>query len=99
MNVYQILKIPVISEKGLAQARQGKYLFRVAVGATKKEIAKAVEAVYKGVKVAGVNVLRTPAEVVRWRTPKKRPVKARRSGEKKALVTLAEGKIEIFEEK
>ena len=99
MNVYQIIKSPVISEKSLMQAHQGKYLFQVAVEATKKEIAKAVETVYKGVKVAQVAVLRTPVKVVRWKTKKRRPVSSVREAGKRALVTLSEGKIETFEEK
>lgn len=98
MNVYQILKGSVVSEKSLAQAHQGKYLFRVAKEATKKEIAVAVETIYKGVKVGGVAVLHTPVKVVRWKTKKRRPVSSVREAGKRALVTLSEGKIEIFEE-
>lgn len=99
MNIYQILKGPVVSEKSLAQAKQGKYLFQIAKEATKKEVAAAVEAVYKGVKVGGVTVLHTPVRVVKWKTKKRRPVSSVREAGKRALVSLSEGKIEIFEEK
>ena len=99
MNIYQVLKKPIVSEKGYAQARSGKYFFEVSPEATKGEIVKAVEAVYKGTKVAKVAISRSPAKEVRWRTPKKRPVKAFKSEKKKALITLSEGKIEFFEEK
>ncbi|MEX0587463.1 MAG: 50S ribosomal protein L23 [Patescibacteria group bacterium] len=99
MNIYQVLKKPIVSEKGYAQARAGKYLFEVSPDATKGEIAKAIETVYKGTKVSKVAISRSPAKETRWRTPKKRPVRSFQSGKKKALVTLSEGKIEFFAEK
>ena len=99
MNIYQVLKKPVVSEKGYAQARQGKYLFEIAPQATKKDVAAAVELLHKGTKVAKVAIIRTPGKETRWRTPKKRPVRAEQSAVKKALVTLSEGKIEFFKEK
>lgn len=99
MNIYQVLKKPIVSEKGYAQARTGKYLFEVSPEATKEEVAKAVETVYKGTKVTKVAIMRSPAKEVRWRTPRKRPVRVLRNGKKKALITLSEGKIEFFEEK
>jgi large subunit ribosomal protein L23 len=99
MNLYQVIKRPVVSEKGYAQARSGKYLFEIFPQATKEDVASAVEALYKGTKVSKVAIIRSPEKETRWKTPKKRPVKAKRSGMKKALVTLSEGKIEFFEEK
>jgi large subunit ribosomal protein L23 len=99
MNIYQVLKKPVVSEKGYAQARQGKYLFEITSPATKKDVAAAVETLYKGTKVAKVAILRNPGKETRWRTATKRPVRGEQSGVKKALVTLSEGKIEFFEEK
>lgn len=99
MNLYQVIKKPVVSEKGYAQARQGKYLFQISPQATKGDVAGAVEALFKGTKVSKVAIIRSPEKEVRWRTAKKRPVKSTRSGMKKALVTLSQGKIEFFEEK
>ena len=99
MNLYQVIKRQVVSEKGYAQARVGKYLLEISPQAAKEDVAKAVEALYKGTKVAKVAIIRSPGKETRWKTPKKRPVKAERSGMKKALVTLSEGKIEFFEEK
>ncbi len=99
MNVYQVVKRPLVTEKSFALAAKGKYTFKVAKEATKKEIGKAVELLYKGVKVSEVRVAYLPGKKVLWRTRGRRPIEGQRSGLKKALVTLSEGKIEVFEKK
>jgi len=43
IHVYDIIKTPVITEKGSKQADMGKYFFRVHSSATKLDIKKAVE--------------------------------------------------------
>ena len=43
---------PIITEASMDCLRQGKYTFKVAKTANKIEIAKAVETLFKGVKVA-----------------------------------------------
>ena len=52
-----IILAPVITEKSMAAAREKKYTFKVAKGANKIEIAKAVEAIFDGVKVEKVNTI------------------------------------------
>ena len=56
MNARDIILAPVITEKAVSQLSEKKYTFRVANGANKIEIAKAVEEIF-GVKVAKVNTI------------------------------------------
>ena len=56
MNARDIILAPVITEKSVAALSEKKYTFRVADGANKIEIAKAVEEIF-GVKVAKVNTI------------------------------------------
>jgi large subunit ribosomal protein L23 len=92
MNIYEIIKRPIVTEKAtIAQARNG-YAFEVARKATKHEIKVAVEKAFK-VKVEQVNVLNVPGKTKRMG---KRMVKG--SPWKKAFVTLEPGnKIQLFE--
>ena len=87
-----ILK-PVITERSMDGIADKKYTFKVAVDATKPEIAHAVEELF-GVKVADVNTINMK------RKPKRLRYKAGYTAEwKKAIVTLtADSKtIEFFE--
>ncbi|MBQ8746839.1 MAG: 50S ribosomal protein L23 [Clostridia bacterium] len=87
-----ILK-PVITEQSMDGLADKKYTFKVAVDATKPEIAKAVEELF-GVKVAAVNTINMK------RKPKRLRYKVGYTAEwKKAVVTLtADSKtIEFFE--
>jgi large subunit ribosomal protein L23 len=83
---YMIVRAPLLSEKGsdLGEAHN-QYFFRVAVGANKIEIKRAVEKLYK-VKVAEVRTMRMLG---------KRKLLRRKVGYrpdwKKAIVTLKEG--------
>ncbi len=53
-DVYQVIRRPVITEKGLgAKETEGTLVFEVAPGATKTEVKQAVETLFK-VKVEGV---------------------------------------------
>ena len=54
---YDIILKPVITEKSMEMLTQGKYTFKVAKDSNKIEIAKAVEALFPGVKVAKVNTV------------------------------------------
>ena len=56
MNARDVILAPVITEKSVAAMSDKKYTFRVANGANKIEIAKAVEEIF-GVKVAKVNTI------------------------------------------
>ncbi len=56
MNARDIILAPVVTEKAVAALQQKKYTFRVAKGANKIEIGKAVEEIF-GVRVAKVNTI------------------------------------------
>ena len=59
---YQIIRRPVITEKGLAvKENQGTLVFQVAPGATKTEIKEAVQAIFK-VKVDSVRTANFPGK-------------------------------------
>ncbi|HIE12628.1 MAG TPA: 50S ribosomal protein L23 [Desulfotomaculum sp.] len=89
---HDILRRPVITEKSMALLAENKYTFFVDPKATKFEIRKAVESIFK-VKVLKVNTMRVKGKVKRVRrAPGRTPER------KKAIVTLQPGdKIEIFE--
>jgi large subunit ribosomal protein L23 len=85
ITCYDIVKAMVRSEKGSALEKEGKYLFRVSTVATKVDVKRAVEEIYK-VKVDAVNTVSVPGKLKR--------VRARAgytSSWKKAIVSLKEG--------
>ena len=94
MNVYDIIRRPVITEQSMENIADKKYVFEVDINANKTEIKAAVEAVF-GVKVAKVNTVRMQGKVKRTGAY---PA-GRRPAYKKAIVTLtADSKtIELFE--
>ena len=94
MNAYDIIRRPVITEQSMADVADKKYVFEVAMAASKTEIKAAVEAIF-GVKVAKVNTLIVNGKVKRTGAY---PA-GKRADIKKAVVTLtADSKtIEFFE--
>jgi len=85
-----VLLAPVISEKSYGLLDENKYTFLVRPDANKTQIKIAVEKVF-GVKVSTVNTLN--------RQGKRKRTKAgygKRPDSKRAIVTLREGRIEIF---
>ena len=85
MSHYDVILTPVITEKSTRLSEVNQVVFRVPRDATKLEIAKAVETLFK-VKVKAVNTLRTRGKMKAWRG------RRYQKGEvKKAIVTLAEG--------
>lgn len=91
-NAYKIIISPLITEKNNDLAAQGKYIFKVDPRAEKIEIGRAVEELFD-VKVKSVNVMNYNGK------PKRagRSMKiGRRADWKKAVVTLAEGSINLF---
>lgn len=64
MNAYDIIKKPVTSEKSYAGIRMKKYGFFVDVNATKTDIKRAVEEIFK-VKVAKVNTVNIKGKLKR----------------------------------
>lgn len=57
MNLYDVIKKPVITEKTMVELEAGKYTFEVDTRAHKLLIKQAVEAAFDGVKVASVNTV------------------------------------------
>ena len=85
MNSYDVILSPVITEKATKLSEANQVVFRVAQAATKPDIAKAVETLFK-VKVKAVNTIRQKGKPKTFRG---RPFV--KSDSKKAIVTLAEG--------
>ena len=57
MNLYDVIKKPVITEKSMVALEAGKYTSEVDTRAHKLLIKQAVEAAFEGVKVASVNTV------------------------------------------
>ena len=83
--LYDLIRAPLITEKSTLVSQHNQVVFRVPMKATKPQIKKAVEALFK-VDVKAVNTSITKGKTKRFRG---RP--GRRSDVKKAFVTLAEG--------
>lgn len=93
MNIYEVLRRPVLTEKTEELREQSKYVFEVDRRATKIMVKQAVESAFN-VQVVDVNIINVPAAMGRYG---RRKVIAR-SAWKKAIVTLAPGdKITFFE--
>ena len=92
MNPYSVLISPIVSEKSGLLDKRGKYTFKVAPSANKRQIANAVETAFK-VDVVSVNTLNMRGKVKNYRgRPSKKP------DWKKAIVTLAPNQtIPIYE--
>ncbi|HLI13305.1 MAG TPA: 50S ribosomal protein L23 [Alphaproteobacteria bacterium] len=84
-RMYEIVRMPVITEKSTRGSEHSQVTFRVPLDATKPEIKAAIEGLFK-VKVKAVNTVHVHGKIKRWRG---RPGK--RSDYKKAIVSLAEG--------
>ena len=82
---YDTLVAPVITEKSTLLSEENKVVFRVPLSATKKDIAEAVEELFK-VKVKAVNTLRLKGKTKRFRG-----IEGKRDDVKKAVVTLEDG--------
>ena len=92
MNVYEVLRRPLVTEKSTRLSEAGKYAFEVDKRASKDQVKLAVEKAFK-VGVIKVNLVSVPGETKRMG---KREVT--RPSWKKAVVTLIEGdKIQFFE--
>ena len=94
MQIDDIIKKPLITEKSMSDAAAGKYTFLVALQAEKKMIRNAVEQRFK-VTVKGITTT-----TVKGRTKKtgRRRTEIVEQPFKKATVTLLKGeKIELFE--
>ncbi|MFZ2096445.1 MAG: 50S ribosomal protein L23 [Anaerolineales bacterium] len=95
-TIYDVLRRPIVTEKSNFQnANLHQYTFEVATYATKGLIKDAIETLFD-VNVVRVNLINvSPKRTRRW---KSRRVMIRRSGYKKAIITLAPGDtIDMFE--
>ncbi len=92
MDAYKIVHTILVTEKGTEMAdRHRQYTFKVAKDANKLQIRAAVEALFD-VKVKAVNVLNRQGKMKRMRSAGY----GKRPDWKKAIVTLAEGQIDIL---
>ena len=93
MKTHQIIKKPLVTEKGtLAQQAANKYFFAVDTRATKQDVCRAVEEIFK-VKVSNVHTMN-----VRGKLKHVGKSFGCASDWKKAVVTLKEGdRIEFLE--
>lgn len=93
MNVYDIIKRPIVTEKSMIEMEENKYTFEVAKNATKPEIKAAIEEIF-GVKVERVNTMN-----MRGKMKRQGVHQGRRPSWKKAIVKLSEDSksIEFFD--
>lgn len=84
-EIYDVIRMPVITEKSTMASENNQVTFKVAMDASKPDIKEAVERLFK-VKVKAVNTLVRKGKIKRFRG-----VKGQQSDFKKAIVTLEEG--------
>jgi len=98
MNIYQIIKKPIISEKSYMLAEKGKYSFIVDRSASKYQIIEAFKKIYS-VDVISINILNLQEKSKTTRT-KKGVFKSVRPKYKKAIISIKKDqKIGDFEAK
>jgi len=90
VEITEILRQGIVTEKTVKLQEQNKYTFKVALRANKIEVRRAVETLFD-VQVVKVNIMRMPGKpkMIRRRGSAPRPVTPREW--KKAIVTLKEG--------
>jgi large subunit ribosomal protein L23 len=95
-TIYDVLRRPLVTEKtNYLNSNLHQYSFEVAGDATKTQVKDAVETLFD-VTVLRVNMVNVPPK--RTRRARSRRVMIRRSGFKKAIVTLSPADtIDIFE--
>ena len=90
LEPYQVLVRPLVTEKGLRRSQHKHYSFEVATGATKDDVKRAIEELFKDVKVLKVRTQNRRGKPRRFRF---------RSGQtkhwKKAIVILDEASKQI----
>jgi len=84
-KVYDVVRTPVVTEKSTIANELGKYVFQVAINATKDEVKSSIEQIF-GVNVTKVNTIKYDGKVKRFRGKI-----GQRPAFKKAIVTLKEG--------
>jgi len=93
MDMYKIVKKPLVTEKGTVMLSEGnRVTFKVHLDANKIEIREAVQ------KIFSVTVMQVNTQVVRGKRKRFGKAMGQTKSWKKAMVQLKEGdKIEIFE--
>jgi len=84
-RLYTLIKSPVLTEKSNNASEHNKVTLNVALDASKPEIKKAVEELFK-VQVKAVNTLRVKGKIKRFKG-----ILGQRNERKKAIITLVEG--------
>ena len=94
IKYYDVILKPVITEKSMNDMSMKKYTFLVHTEATKSQIKEAVEKMFEGTKVKGVNTMNLDGKKRR-----RGMVVGKTAKTKKAIVQLTEDSkdIEIFE--
>ena len=92
VQYYDVILKPLVTEKSMNDMSENKYTFLVHPEANKSMIKEAVEKMFSGVKVKTVNTMNLDGK-------KKRRgyIYGKTAKTKKAIVTLSEGEIEIFQ--
>jgi large subunit ribosomal protein L23 len=85
VEFYDLLRRPIITEKATNASENGAVVFEVAMTATKPEIRRAVEELFK-VKVKGVNTV-----IAKGKTKRFKGKMGKRKDIKKAYVMLEDG--------
>src|SRR5438477_7879801 len=92
IHPYEVLRRPLVTEKSTMLSAVSKYVFAVALGANKPQIAEAVE------KAFNVHVLEVNTMHVRGKVKRMGKSKGTQASWKKAIVTLQPGEqIQVFE--
>ena len=85
IDIYEVIRNPVITEKATLISENGQVIFEVSKIATKSQIKEAIETLFK-VKVKSVNTLIRKGKVKRFRGRL-----GKRNDIKKAIVSLEDG--------
>ena len=94
VQYYDVILKPVITEKTMELMADKKYTFLVNTEATKNQVKEAVEKMFPGTKVAGVNTMNLDGK-----TKRRGMTFGKTAKTKKAIVQLTEdsAEIEIFQ--
>ena len=94
IQYYDVILKPVITEKTMELMADKKYTFLVHTEATKNQVKEAVEKMFPGTKVAGVNTMNLDGK-----TKRRGMTFGKTAKTKKAIVQLTEdsAEIEIFQ--
>ena len=94
IQYYDVILKPVVTEKSMELMADKKYTFLVHTEATKSQVKEAVEKMFKGTKVAGVNTMNLDGK-----TKRRGMTFGKTAKTKKAIVQLTadSADIEIFE--